>query len=78
MKVALNIDNVSIIQNGCPNYANLLSAINASKRNAEILFYTYKFVNLIEPENITKLLDSIPGKASLVLGQPKADIYLGV
>ncbi|HHI03306.1 MAG: hypothetical protein DRP51_00155 [Candidatus Zixiibacteriota bacterium] len=78
MKVALDIDNVPINANGRPNYAPLLPAINASRRNAEILFFTQSLTNLTEPKKIVKLLDSIPGKASLVFGWPKADLYLGV
>ena len=78
MKVAFDIDNIPVNLNGRPNYRLLLPAINASQRMAEILFFTNKLVNLTEPEKVAQLLDLIPGKASLVLGRPKADIYLGV
>ena len=78
MKVAFDIDNAPIDPNGRSNNASLLRAINASKREAEILFFTHKLANLSELEKVTQLLDLIPGKASLVLGRPKADIYLGV
>jgi hypothetical protein len=77
MKIALDIDNVPINVNDRPNYAPLLPVINASKRNAEILFFTQSLTNLTEPKKMVKFIDSIPGKASLVFGRPKADLYLG-
>lgn len=78
MKIAIDIDSTLLNINARLYNASLLPAINASKRNAEILFFTYKLANLSEREKVTLLLDSIPGNASLVLGRPKADIYLGV
>lgn len=78
MIVAFDIDNIPINANGRLNCTHLLPAINASKRNAEILLFTHKLANLSVTEKVAQLLDSIPGKASLTLGRPKADIYLGV
>ena len=78
MKIAHDIDNIPIQSDGRVNYAPLLPLVNASKRNAEILFFTNKLSKLTEFETVAQLLDMIPGKASLVLGRPKADIYLGV
>ncbi len=78
MKIAHDIDNLPIKSSDRLNFAPLLPLINASKRNAEILFFTNKLANLMELETVRQLLDLIPGKASLVLGRPKADIYLGV
>jgi len=78
MKIAFDIDNTPIKANGRLNYAHLLPLVNASKRNAEILIFTCKLANLTKQNTVTQLLDLIPGKASLVLGRPKADIYLGV
>ena len=78
MKIAHDIDNLPIQSIDRLNFAPLLPLINASKHNAEILFFTNKLANLMELETVTQLLDLIPRKASLVLGRPKADIYLGV
>ncbi|MCP4705662.1 MAG: hypothetical protein GY865_13765 [candidate division Zixibacteria bacterium] len=78
MKIAFDIDNITVNTNNQINYAPLLPVINASNRNAEILFFTHKLTKLSELEKVTQLLDLIPGKTSLVLGRPKADIYLGV
>ena len=54
MKVAIDIDKVLTNQNGHPCYAALLPVINASCREAEIIFYTNKLAILSAPEQVAQ------------------------
>ena len=78
MKVAVNIDKIPIIKKGTVNIGAAIPAILASKRKAEIIFHSNKMQHLANKAQAEKMLNLVPGKASLVIGRPKADIYLGV
>jgi len=77
VRVAVNIDKIPVIKEGSINISAAVPAVLASKRKAEIIFHSSKMEHLANKAQAERMLNLIPGKASLVIGRPKADIYLG-
>jgi hypothetical protein len=77
MKIAVNIDKIPVLKDGAVNVGMAVPAIMASLRKAEIIFHSNRTELLSDKEQAERMLNLVPGKASLVIGRPKADIYLG-
>ncbi len=77
MKVALDIDSTPVFCNDRLNYAALLPVLNASKRQAEIIFHTESVEAAAGLMKLLPLLNLVHGKTALFFGRPRADLYLG-
>jgi len=78
MKVALDIDRTPILLENRLSYATILPVLNASKRKADIIFFTESIEAAAELIKLLPFLNLVPGKTAVYFGRPSADLYLGV